>query len=29
MGLIAIVCNLMLGVSARHLQGCSEFLVLP
>ena len=29
MGLIAIVCNLMLGVSARHLQGRSVFFVLP
>ena len=29
MGLIAILCNLMLGVSARHLQGRSSFFVLP
>src|SRR5215472_2417875 len=29
MGLVAILCNLMLGVSARHLQGRSMFLVLP
>lgn len=29
MGLIAILCNLMLGVSARHLEGRSVFLVLP
>jgi hypothetical protein len=29
MGLIAIVCNLMLGVSARHLEGRSMFVVLP
>jgi len=29
MGLIAILCNLMLGVSARHLQGRSGFFVLP
>jgi hypothetical protein len=29
MGVIAILCNLMLGVSARHLEGRSVFLVLP
>jgi hypothetical protein len=29
MALIAILCNLMLGVSARHLEGRSVFLVLP
>ena len=29
MGLIAILCNLMLGVSARHLEGRSVFVVLP
>jgi hypothetical protein len=29
MGLIAILCNLMLGVSARHLGGRSTFFVLP
>lgn len=29
MALIAILCNLMLGVSARHLQGHSTFFVLP
>jgi len=29
MGLIAILCNLMIGVSARHLEGRSVFLVLP
>src|SRR6516165_10196060 len=29
MGLIAILCNLMLGVSARHLEGRSSFFVLP
>lgn len=29
MGLISILCNVMLGVSARHLQGRSTFLVLP
>ena len=29
MGLIAILCNLMIGISARHLQGRSVFLVLP
>ena len=29
MGLIAILCNLMLGVSARHLEGRSMFVVLP
>src|SRR5262249_39783493 len=29
MGLVAILCNVMLGVSARHLQGRSMFLVLP
>ena len=29
MGLIAILCNLMLGVSARHLEGRSAFFVLP
>jgi len=29
MGLIAILCNLMVGVSARHLQGRSMFFVLP
>ena len=29
MGLIAILCNLMLGVSARHLEGRSVFFVLP
>ena len=29
MGLIAILCNLMIGVSARHLEGRIVFLVLP
>jgi hypothetical protein len=29
MGLIAILCNLMLGVAARHLEGRSMFVVLP
>lgn len=29
MGLIAILCNLLLGVSARHLEGRSMFVVLP
>jgi len=29
MGVIAILCNLMLGFSARHLQGRSAFFVLP
>ena len=29
MGLIAVLCNLMTGVSARHLQGRSVFVVLP
>jgi hypothetical protein len=29
MGMIAILCNLMLGVSARHLEGRSVFFVLP
>jgi hypothetical protein len=29
MGLIAIMSNLMLGVSARHLEGRSAFFVLP
>ena len=29
MGLVAILCNVMLGVSARHLEGRSMFLVLP
>jgi hypothetical protein len=29
MGLIAILCNLMLGVSARHLEGRSVFFLLP
>ena len=29
MGLIAIMSNLMLGVSARHLEGRSVFFVLP
>lgn len=29
MGLIAILCNLMLGVSARHLEGRCVFFVLP
>jgi hypothetical protein len=28
-GLIAILCNVMLGVSARHLEGRSVFFVLP
>jgi hypothetical protein len=29
MGLVAILCNLMLGVSAGHLEGRSVFFVLP
>jgi hypothetical protein len=29
MGLIAILCNLLLGISARHLEGRSIFFVLP
>ena len=29
MGLIAILCNLMLGFSARHLEGRAVFFVLP
>ena len=29
MGVIAILCSLMLGVSARHLEGRSIFVVLP
>jgi hypothetical protein len=29
MGLIAILCNLLLGISARHLEGRSVFFVLP
>jgi hypothetical protein len=29
MGLLAILCNLLLGISARHLEGRSVFFVLP